>query len=118
MRRPGRVVEVVHHHHHYYPPQQQIMSFQKTRPFEGFRVPLLPIKSKAKEQRSTIFSTEKVQRPMVPLNPGCPERLAKVRRYLEKRKNRKWVKKVSYVCRRTTAEKRLRIKGRFVKNSD
>lgn len=55
---------------------------------------------------------------MVPLNPACPERLAKVRRYLEKRKNRKWIKKVSYVCRRATAEKRLRIKGRFVKNSD
>ena len=55
---------------------------------------------------------------MVPFNPACPKRLAKVRRYLEKRKNRKWIKKVSYVCRRTTAEKRLRIKGRFVKNSD
>ena len=42
----------------------------------------------------------------------------KVHRYLEKRKNRKWVKKISYTCRKSVADKRLRIKGRFVKSSD
>lgn len=46
------------------------------------------------------------------------ERMVKVKRYLEKRKRRKWTKKISYDCRKSTADKRLRIKGRFVKNCD
>ena len=42
------------------------------------------------------------------------ERAKKVQRYLEKRKRRKWGKKICYGCRKEMAEKRLRIKGRFV----
>lgn len=44
------------------------------------------------------------------------ERMFKVRRYLFKKQNKFKVKKerYSYQCRRHVADKRLRIKGRFV----
>ena len=46
------------------------------------------------------------------------DRYLKVRRYLEKRQKRIWMKKVSYTVRKDTADKRLRIKGRFIKKED
>jgi len=42
------------------------------------------------------------------------ERQQKLLKYKEKKKRRKWGKKISYDCRKEMAEKRLRIKGRFV----
>lgn len=42
------------------------------------------------------------------------ERLEKVRRYLHKKKTKNFMKKYCYKCRKQVAEKRLRIKGRFV----
>jgi len=41
-------------------------------------------------------------------------RLAKVRHYLKKKYNKAFSKKYTYTCRKQVAEKRLRIKGRFV----
>ena len=46
------------------------------------------------------------------------DRYLKVRRYLEKRQKRIWMKKVSYSVRKDFADKRLRIKGRFIKKED
>ena len=42
------------------------------------------------------------------------ERLKRVQRYLNKKHRKNHMKKYSYVCRKQVAEKRLRIKGRFV----
>lgn len=42
------------------------------------------------------------------------ERRKKIQRYLEKRQKRIWQKKISYDCRKKVADKRLRVKGRFV----
>ena len=42
------------------------------------------------------------------------ERRAKIEKYLQKRKQRTWNKKISYDCRKKVADSRLRVKGRFV----
>lgn len=42
------------------------------------------------------------------------ERLEKVMRYIYKKHNKSNMKKFCYKCRKQVAEKRLRIKGRFV----
>ena len=43
------------------------------------------------------------------------ERAAKIRRYREKRANRQWKKKIMYDCRKSFADNRPRVGGRFVK---
>ena len=47
-------------------------------------------------------------------NLTAKERKEKIEKYQEKRKHRIWNKKTSYDCRKKVADKRLRIKGRFV----
>lgn len=46
------------------------------------------------------------------------DREARVLRYREKKKNRKFQKTIRYASRKAYAETRPRIKGRFVKRSD
>ncbi|KAL5230975.1 hypothetical protein ABZP36_029751 [Zizania latifolia] len=48
---------------------------------------------------------------------AAAEREARVRRYREKRKNRKFQKTIRYASRKAYAEARPRIKGRFVKRA-
>jgi hypothetical protein len=45
------------------------------------------------------------------------ERHLKVTKFLQKRKNRNFSKKVSYDCRKRVADNRLRVKGRFITKS-
>jgi len=45
-------------------------------------------------------------------------RKARIDRFLEKRNNRVWTKKVKYDVRKNFADSRLRVKGRFVKKED
>jgi len=42
----------------------------------------------------------------------------KVKRYKEKKERRIWTKKIFYDCRKQVADKRLRIKGRFIRKED
>eukprot|EP01022_Parablepharisma_sp_SALTPOND_P004352 TRINITY_DN120145_c1_g1_i1.p4 TRINITY_DN120145_c1_g1~~TRINITY_DN120145_c1_g1_i1.p4 ORF type:complete len:205 (+),score=16.87 TRINITY_DN120145_c1_g1_i1:670-1284(+) len=42
------------------------------------------------------------------------QRAAKIRRYMEKRKKRKWMNKPRYIGRQKVAETKLRINGRFI----
>lgn len=46
------------------------------------------------------------------------ERYLKVKRYKEKKERRIWTKKIFYDCRKQVADKRLRIKGRFIRKED
>ncbi|OMJ80878.1 hypothetical protein SteCoe_18781 [Stentor coeruleus] len=67
-----------------------------------------------------------ISNPMIIKKPGEPssqikigsisleERKIKVQKFLEKRKHRNFKKKISYMCRKKVADKRVRIKGRFV----
>lgn len=45
-------------------------------------------------------------------------RKERIQRFMEKRKNRVWTKKVKYDVRKNFADSRIRIKGRFVKKED
>jgi CCT motif len=47
-------------------------------------------------------------------NTLAQERKLKVQKYLEKRKRRNFKKKIIYMCRKKVADKRIRVKGRFV----
>ena len=42
------------------------------------------------------------------------KRRLKILKYMEKKKGRVWRKKINYNCRKQVADKRLRIKGKFV----
>jgi len=52
-------------------------------------------------------------------SPACSseERKAKIQRFLEKRKRRKFQKSISYSSRKKLADSRIRVKGRFVSKS-
>ena len=40
-----------------------------------------------------------------------------IQRFREKRLRRNWAKKIRYTCRKNLADRRIRVKGRFVKGS-
>jgi hypothetical protein len=46
------------------------------------------------------------------------ERAAIIARFNAKRQRRVWNKKIRYNCRKSLADRRLRVKGRFVKRSE
>ncbi|KAK3128954.1 hypothetical protein QOZ80_6BG0468820 [Eleusine coracana subsp. coracana] len=61
---------------------------------------------------NNLFSSSSLQ---MPLHFSSMEREARVLRYREKKKNRKFEKTIRYATRKTYAEARPRIKGRFAK---
>ncbi|MFQ6631349.1 hypothetical protein Gotur_009376 [Gossypium turneri] len=46
------------------------------------------------------------------------QRKDKIQRYMKKRKERNFSKKIKYACRKTLADSRPRVRGRFAKNDD
>ncbi len=46
------------------------------------------------------------------------ERYLKIKRFKEKKQRRIWTKKIFYDCRKQVADKRVRIKGRFICKED
>uniref|UniRef100_A0A0E0M8H6 CCT domain-containing protein n=1 Tax=Oryza punctata TaxID=4537 RepID=A0A0E0M8H6_ORYPU len=46
------------------------------------------------------------------------ERKEKIHRYIKKRNERNFSKKIKYACRKTLADSRPRVRGRFAKNDD
>jgi hypothetical protein len=42
------------------------------------------------------------------------ERQQKIKKYLEKRRKRRFSKRIHYDCRKRVADQRIRIKGRFI----
>lgn len=50
-------------------------------------------------------------------NSNIKERNAIILRFREKRKRRVWKKKIRYFCRKSLADSRVRVKGRFVKSA-
>nr|UOF76497.1 CONSTANS-like protein [Olimarabidopsis pumila] len=75
-------------------------------------VPLVPETGVVTAEVSNTTTTT----PAVQLSPA--EREARVLRYREKRKNRKFEKTIRYASRKAYAEMRPRIKGRFAKRTD
>ncbi|CAH8335753.1 unnamed protein product [Eruca vesicaria subsp. sativa] len=75
----------------------------------SFDVPLVP-------EGGAVTTTTTTATLAVQLSPA--EREARVLRYREKRKNRKFEKTIRYASRKAYAEVRPRIKGRFAKRTD
>ncbi|GMI05793.1 hypothetical protein TrVE_jg12813 [Triparma verrucosa] len=49
---------------------------------------------------------------------SSPERQTLISRHLLKKSSRNWKKKIRYSCRKNLADRRMRVKGRFVKRED
>ncbi|GFY82800.1 CCT motif family protein [Actinidia rufa] len=49
---------------------------------------------------------------------SAEERKEKIHRYMKKRSERNFSKKIKYACRKTLADSRPRVRGRFAKNDE
>ncbi|CAH2061171.1 unnamed protein product [Thlaspi arvense] len=87
----------------------------QTVPSTSLDVPLVP-EGGSTAEISNPTATTTTATPAVQLSPA--EREARVLRYREKRKNRKFEKTIRYASRKAYAEMRPRIKGRFAKRTD
>jgi hypothetical protein len=70
------------------------------------------IKKKSNDETFETVPTPKNKGFIGPLT--LSERMEKVMKYLQKKRMKSQMKKFCYKCRKQVAEKRLRIKGRFV----
>ncbi|XP_057767259.1 zinc finger protein CONSTANS-LIKE 5-like [Salvia miltiorrhiza] len=83
-------------------------------------VGVVPDGNAAASETSYPFTLSSISDPIA--NHGAPaagsDREARVLRYKEKRKNRKFEKTIRYASRKAYAETRPRVKGRFAKRTD
>jgi len=69
--------------------------------------------------RSSSFKDSTHGSSMAVIGAYTPEeRRARIERFLEKRRNRVWTKKVKYDVRKNFADSRIRVKGRFIRKQD
>jgi hypothetical protein len=66
------------------------------------------------EERTAELQGGEVEEPRMIGPLSEKDRMIKVLKYLHKKSNKSSMKKFCYKCRKQVAEKRLRIKGRFV----
>jgi len=66
------------------------------------------------EERTAELQGGEVEEPRMIGPLSEKDRMTKVLKYLHKKSNKSSMKKFCYKCRKQVAEKRLRIKGRFV----
>lgn len=74
--------------------------------------------SKARSPKGTINLFSSYSFEMMPTQLTPIDRKARVQRYMEKKKTRKYEKTIRYASRKAYAEKRPRIKGRFAKRTN
>ena len=89
--------------------------------FQG--MPLLPfgVPEVSEGERRLPMDTL-LQKPFMSLKKIGPltieERNQKIQRFREKRARRQFAKKISYACRKTVADGRVRVKGRFITKAE
>lgn len=120
-----QTVPDIHDQDHFHPPQLSNGSSDGQGTYGGcvWRVPEVTMTDKTNEQGLTLVRVKaEEQQEQVEVVAAAKElkvgqREASVRRYKEKRQNRLFSKKIRYQVRKLNAEKRPRLKGRFVKRS-
>ncbi|XP_039827760.1 uncharacterized protein LOC120689535 isoform X2 [Panicum virgatum] len=73
------------------------------------RLPAAAAATEASSLEDASFKTAKI---------SVEERREKIHRYIKKRNERNFSKKIKYACRKTLADSRPRVRGRFAKNDD
>ncbi|KAH9254812.1 hypothetical protein BASA81_007062 [Batrachochytrium salamandrivorans] len=96
-----------HHHHHHSPP----VSSSPSPPDSSLsHIPQLPSEEDIAYKKSLGICMTGAYSP--------DSRSVRVNRFVDKRDQRVWKKKVKYDVRKNFADSRLRVKGRFVKKED
>ncbi|KAG6757306.1 hypothetical protein POTOM_037614 [Populus tomentosa] len=81
----------------------------KTPKLVGGPVSSAPLTSQISSLADSTFKVGKL---------SVEQRKEKIRRYMKKRNERNFSKKIKYACRKTLADNRPRVRGRFAKNDD
>ncbi|XP_078154593.1 uncharacterized protein LOC144549727 [Carex rostrata] len=88
-------------------PIRRVFSTEDLQGMNGFQA-----SSKEAQANETGTVTSKVGR------YSAEERKERIERYKTKRQQRNFQKKITYACRKTLADSRPRVKGRFARNGD
>ncbi|EAY97054.1 hypothetical protein OsI_18976 [Oryza sativa Indica Group] len=96
-------------------------SSSSSRPFNSVRMDgaVLPVSSRQQPPSSDHSPTEE-ELPRATAAVGrysAEERQERIEKYRSKRNHRNFERKITYACRKTLADSRPRVKGRFARNS-